>query len=478
MIHKVIFWGLCAVLVFVPLPLGMTENWAIFVFEASTLLLFFLYILGKRSSSKVEKDNSQVSRIPILFKILLGVFIGISVFHLIPFPQTILKILSPQTHNIYSGVFSGGMNELGELGWKTLTFSSALSVYEVVKYICFFLFFYLVFKCVRTRREIETFVLVFLFSAVFQSVYGLTEYFGGTERIFGYKKEWGLGSATGTYINRNHFAGFLEMIFPISVCYLLVKANFFDMKKGLSIKEKILWFGQEQLQKSIVFGSISILLGIGIFFSRSRSGIFIFFISLFLLVIVLFIEGRKNTEIYFRKKRFRRIILSILLVILFSAVLIGIKPIIERFSWDRLAHAERPIIFRNTIDLIQIFPLFGTGLGTYVYVYPMFEKGYSSVIMDHAHNDYLEFLSESGLVGGGSLILLSFWSLGFVFVKWRKRRDAFVKGVGLGCILAIVAILIHSMSDFNLQIPANAVYFVTIYALAINAVSMKRSEIA
>ena len=141
MIHKVIFWGLCAVLVFVPLPLGMTENWAIFVFEASTLLLFFLYILGKRSSSKVEKDNSQVSRIPILFKILLGVFIGISVFHLIPFPQTILKILSPQTHNIYSGVFSGGMNELGELGWKTLTFSSALSVYEVVKYICFFLFF-------------------------------------------------------------------------------------------------------------------------------------------------------------------------------------------------------------------------------------------------------------------------------------------------------------------------------------------------
>lgn len=65
-----------------------------------------------------------------------------------------------------------------------------------------------------------------------------------------------------------------------------------------------------------------------------------------------------------------------------------------------------------------------------------------------------------------------------MFVKWRKRRDAFVKGVGLGCILAIVAILIHSMSDFNLQIPANAVYFVTIYALAINAVSMKRSEIA
>ena len=92
--RKVVFWGLCAVLVFVPLPFGLTENWAIFVFEASTILLFLLYILGKRSSPKVEKANSQVSRIPILFKILLVVFMGISLIQLIPLPQGVLKILS------------------------------------------------------------------------------------------------------------------------------------------------------------------------------------------------------------------------------------------------------------------------------------------------------------------------------------------------------------------------------------------------
>ncbi len=123
--RKVVFWGLCAVLVFVPLPIGLTENWAIFVFEASTVLLFFLYILSKRSSSKVEKDNSQVSRIPILFKILLAVFIGMSFLQLIPLPQGVLKILSPQTHNIYGGIFSGGMN--GNIALAVVVLPDAVS---------------------------------------------------------------------------------------------------------------------------------------------------------------------------------------------------------------------------------------------------------------------------------------------------------------------------------------------------------------
>lgn len=461
-----------------PLPFGLTENWAIFAFEASTIVLFFLYVLGKRFSPKVEKDNSQVSRIPILFKILLAVFLGISVFHLIPLPQGILKILSPQTYNIYSGIFSGGMSELGELGWKTLSFSPALSGYEVVKYICFFLFFYLVLKYVRTRREIETFVLVLLFSAVFQSVYGLTEYLGGTERIFGYNKEWGLGSATGTYINRNHFAGLLEMIFPLSLGYLLVKADFFSIKKELSFKEKILWFGQERLQRSIIFGVISVLIGIGIFFSRSRSGITIFFITIFLMILILSIMRARSTDIPARKQRLNRILKVVFFVTLFSVIMIGINPILERFTWEKMSYAGRLKYVKNTVQMIKSYPMFGTGQGTFVYVYPMFDLERTSGLVEHAHNDYVEILAENGLISGGSLIILAFGFFGYVGIRWGRRRDYFVKGIGLGCLLGIAAILLHSVSDFNMHIPANVVYFVTICALALNTVRMKRNEVA
>ena len=81
-----------------------------------------------------------------------------------------------------------------------------------------------------------------LLVAVFESFYGMIEFFGGTNRIFGFKNIYYSGSATGTFINRNHFAGFLNMIFPLSIGYLLTKAQFFSMKNEMSWKEKVLWF--------------------------------------------------------------------------------------------------------------------------------------------------------------------------------------------------------------------------------------------
>ena len=475
---KIIFWGLCATLIFLPLPFGLVEEWAIFIFEAATLVLFASYILGRHSSRKNNGKRKKPQRLkfPLLLKILLVIFLGITVIQLIPLPQFLLKILSPRTIDVYNGVYSGELNELGKVGWRTLSFSPDLSFYELIKYICYFLFGYLVLKCIKTKKEIEIFILVMLISAVFQSFYGLTELLGGTERIFSYKKKWSIGHASGTYINSNHFSGFLEMIFPVSVGYLLAKANFFSMKKGLSVKEKILWFSQEHLQKSILLGSISVLIGIGIFFSHSRTGIFVFFITISLMFVVHSLVSGKKTMKFSRKRRSGRVIRTVILAVLFSVILIGAKPIIERFSWATVARTTRPVIFENTIDLIKDFPLFGIGPGSYVYAYTMFEKIDVRKILEHAHNDYLELLAESGFIGGGSLILFAFGAVGYLFFRMMKRRNNFVIGISLGCIIGVVAILIHSISDFNLRVPANAVYFVTLYALAIKITDYRRER--
>jgi O-antigen ligase len=162
-------------------------------------------------------------------------------------------------------------------------------------------------------------------------------------------------------------------------------------------------------------------------------------------------------------------------VVAFTAVTIGIRPIIERFSWESVPREGRPVIFKNTLKLFKAYPLFGTGPGTFVYAYTKYEKFYVRGITDHAHNDYLELLAESGLLGGGCLILLAFAALGYLFWWWTKRSDYFVRGVGLGCMAGIAAILIHSLTDFNLRIPANAVYFITLYTLALKSV-IKREQ--
>lgn len=459
--NKLIFWGICVTLALLPLPYGSNVEWAVFVFQCFTFLLFALHLANRFMPGKEQEEDEvpQNSELPLILKILLLVFLGGAVLQFTPLPHNLIKLLSPHAAAIYGA----------KSGWSTLSFAPALSVAELVKNIFYFLFAYLVFKYVRTRKEINTTVLVLLLSAVFQSFYGLIQLFGGTERIFGFQRDYHLGSATGTYINRDHFSGFLEMLFPLSLGYLLAKANFFSMKKGLTFKEKIVWFSQEGLQKSLVFGLVSVVIGLGIFFSRSRSGIFVFFATIFLMVIILSASGQKE-------KRLSRMIRTVFLAVLFAAILIGIKPVIERFSWTALTSEERPVFYKNTVKMIMDFPLTGTGLGTYVYAYPIYQKVYSYGLLDHAHNDYLEVAAEGGLVGGGALIVAAFVLAGLLYSRWTQRRDHFVRGVVLGFMVGIAGLLIHSLTDFNLRIPANAIYFLTLFALALRTVGEGRSR--
>ncbi len=79
-----------------------------------------------------------------------------------------------------------------------------------------------------------------------------------------------------------------------------------------------------------------------------------------------------------------------------------------------------------------------------------------------------------GVVGGGAVILAAFLALGWMFARWLRRSDRFVRGIGLGCAAGAAAMLIHSLSDFNLRTPANAVYFVALYVLGLRTVMLKR----
>jgi hypothetical protein len=126
--------------------------------------------------------------------------------------------------------------------------------------------------------------------------------------------------------------------------------------------------------------------------------------------------------------------------------------------------------------MIGDFPLAGTGKGSYVNAYAMYEKIDDRLRLSFAHNDYLEFAAENGVVGGGALIIagigLAFW----LAAMWRRRRGSFAKGIGLGALLGVAAILIHGLTDFNLQIPANAVYFTTLAMLGVVVLRNRRGH--
>ena len=299
LIHRTIFIGLCCLLVYIPLPYGGVEEWAIFIFEAAVILLFALHLAGRfaKSADPEAGENGEFAtaeKIPLLIKALIAVFFIIAGIQLVPLPPALLKALSPQTAGLYESLARDGILAARDAAGRTLSLFPVLSFYELLKYLCYGIFAYLVYAHIRSRRETRVFVLVMLATGVFESLYGLEEYFGGTFRIFGWKNIYYSGNAFGTFVNRNHFSGFLEMILALSIGYLLARADFFSMKRGLSLREKIVWFGQEQLQETIIAGIIPVILGVGIVFSRSQSGNFIFLASLLIMIVFISLSGGRR----------------------------------------------------------------------------------------------------------------------------------------------------------------------------------------
>jgi O-antigen ligase len=259
------------------------------------------------------------------------------------------------------------------------------------------------------------------------------------------------------------------MALPVALGYLLARADFFSFRKGLRFREKLLWFSQERLQKTVVVGLAAVIMGVGIVFSRSRTGISIFCATLFLMVAALSASagGRGGRGGPRGGRRSARVLRTVALLVVFSAVLIGVRPVIERFSWANMKKEERPVFYRNTLALIGAFPVAGVGPGAFMDAYPAFDVKSNPGLVDHAHNDYLEVLAESGLIAGGTLILFSLGTWAFLFARWLGRTDNFDRGIVLGTVLGILAMLIHSLTDFNLRVPSNAAVFVALHGLAL-----------
>jgi len=166
----------------------------------------------------------------------------------------------------------------------------------------------------------------------------------------------------------------------------------------------------------------------------------------------------------------------VFLFILFIALYVGIDANLERFALDKILHEDRPVVWGNTVTIFSDYPLFGTGLGTFAFIYPAYEDSKKYARYSHTHNDYIEYLAELGIFGflflvGGILIMLI-----NSFLVWKERRHPWVKGLALGGIIAVLCMLIHSVTDFNLQIPANMVLFSVVLSLTITIAFYKRKE--
>jgi len=199
----------------------------------------------------------------------------------------------------------------------------------------------------------------------------------------------------------------------------------------------------------------------GLVLTRSRMGNTAFFASLtgvgcFYLLAVRKLSGRTITF-------FASLLIIDLLVV---GNFFGLEKVAERIQQTSTEPGDRIDTDRDALAMLRDFPLTGIGAGAFYAVYPMYT---SAVVVTgftrHAHDDYLQFACEFGLFFAallGAVVLASLWT---AIRAQLKRRDQQLQGMGFAATMAIVALLIHSAVDFNLQIPANAAMFVVMLAL-------------
>ena len=381
--------------------------------------------------------KKRLSFIKARFLIPAVLFFGLIFFQLLPLPLGFLKIISPKTAALYAYLMPQG---------STKTFFS-LSVYpyvtisELLKMVAYFGIFVFIINKIETKGQCDLILNTIIALGTGISIFAFIQRYALLQQAAS------VTSAYGPFFNRNNFAGYINMVIPLAMGYFLC---------------------EKSLNKKTVYGFCIAIMSLALFLSLSRAGILVYIFGL--IFILLF--SRANDVL---KEKSGIITIWIIMVILSILFFVDIKIVWESLS--SLLKKETLVILGHGYswgDIVRIwkdFPVFGTGLGTFVNMSGMYKSTAYQSLFVYAHNDCLQLLSETGLLGGGLIFLFFMQYFRSLFKAWFKRRDTYAVCMVFGATASLSVMLAYSFLDFNLHIPANALLFFVIMGLACRIVS-------
>jgi O-antigen ligase len=467
MIIHTIKFILILLLIFTPIAFGSMELWAFSMMELGVLLLIMLWSIHNiRYSLNIGSFNKSAIRTPnsAFPTLILFLFVAFVFLQMIPIPAGILKTISPKTYelrHVFANVIPQSEIRNPQFPISFMPLATKIEFFKWLTLIAFFLFLVHWKYFGNGFRITNQLIIVIFLMGVFESLYGMFEFFSGHHHILHLK---GISCVTGTFINRNYFAGYLLMVIPLCT-------GFFFSREALHVGRFKGW--RQRLSsldgKTLLIGFGIIVMILGLLFSASRMGILSLLLS-FTLISILFKTPQK-------RKGFSKTSLLILGLALLWAVWIGLDAVIGRFFNVTEDLRSRWTIWVNAFKIVKDFPILGTGLGTFTQVFPMYRSFHIRRLVTHAENDFLQLSSEVGLILIGLLLIL------FIFFFFRAvsgmralSHSESQRYIGIGGLVGVLALMFHSMVERNLQIPANAFLYTFIWALVLRTGSFKQSE--
>jgi O-antigen ligase len=297
-----------------------------------------------------------------------------------------------------------------------------------------------VFRSLEDWRGFIWFLMVFGFLV---AIFGILQHLTFNGKLYWFREMRYGGIPFGPYVNRNHFAGFAELVIPAALVPLMM--------------------GKVRRERWFLVGLFAVLPIGALFLSASRGGIVSFAVELGILILWLVVRRTGGKQIFAAA-----LVLSAALTMVYW---LGARQILQRFSSLQsleVTAGKRTSMRLDTWHIFLDHPVAGTGLGTLQTVFPAYETLYDGKIVNHTHNDYLEALAETGILGGSCCA----WFLGVLLVgPFRRllrndRASSVASALQLSGLVACSGFLVHSLVDFNLHIPANALLFFLMAHLA------------
>jgi len=450
--HKTAFRLFLFVLVFSPLAYGAVEPWSLMIMEAAAFGALFSCLAGS------ARDNSFYAAPGITPLLLL---LGYILFQLMPLPAGLVRILSPATFSLYEE--TAGV--LAQQAWIPLTIHPKATLAEFFR-ISAYVSFYVVTVQLLAGKELlrKTVAVVIVLASLMAIAAILQKVISPDTTVFWFRKMPVNATPTGTYVYHNAYAGYMEMIVPVILGLFFYYRPEVPYRQSLRAR-LIEIFNQHRTNIHVLLGFAAILITTSIFVSLSRGGI----ISLALAVVFLLVVSFNK-----RKKRgSTRLTLFIITLTLLAVGWFGWDTIFARFEEMRNVEGElendRFLLWQDSTNAIQDFSLTGTGFGTFLDIYPRYRTLPGRTIVDHAHNDYIELLTDGGFVAMALVTWFLVFFLLHSYTAYGRRRDSYAIHLYTGCLSGMVALLFHSLVDFNFHIGANGLYFFFLAGLGVSA---------
>jgi len=453
-----LFYALLIFLIWLPLPLASNRPWAwaILIIGVNLLALIWLYTLLR---GRVSFTPVFVKTKPVL--IIWGIWLLLILVQIIPLPISWIEWLSPLAAHWHTSA-------VPDLGTATLSVDSYATSVALLKSVSYVLLFALVLLLTFRDRRLRWLAYTLVISGFLQALYGSFMTLSGLEYGFLHEKVYYREVATGTFINRNHFAGYLVLCLAVGIGLLIAQLEDRIVHSWRQFFRNLLaWVFSPKMRLRLVL----VIMVIGLVLTHSRMGNAAFFASLMvagLLSLLLSKQASRATVI---------LLISLIIIDIFIVgAWFGIDRVVERLEHTTISHETRDEVSLYTLQYWQDYPWFGSGLGSYYTTFPAYQGEDITLYYEDAHNDYLQFSAETGGIGLGLVGLAVLMTLVIALQTQYRRRNPLCRGIAFSVVMAIVALLIHSTVDFNLQIPANAATFIVILALGWVAAYLPRSS--